>query len=254
MKRHDVIEGETQFERNQRFNALVAWQHGRRYKTILKVFDRLAASAGGRPIRILDIGCAHAKLFALLNHRLKIDYTGVELQDELVKAARERYQGHSNFRIIQDPVENLIDKIGDVDVVVALETLEHIPEDVVVRLVEDIAKIRPKLFVSSVPVEIGPAVWFKNLSSLVSGYVRHRDYTWKETFWAGLGNLDKLPPHGTCHKGFDWRWLAQTIRHNFNLVETRKIPWNQLPVWLSTSVFLIAEPRPEKVSRPEGTE
>lgn len=45
------------------------------------------------------------------------------------------------------------------------------------------------------PVEIGPAVWFKKIASMVTGYMRHTEYTWIETFWAGLGKLDKLPTH-----------------------------------------------------------
>ena len=111
------------------------------------------------------------------------------------------------------------------------------------RIIEEIAKIEPKLFICSVPVEIGPAIWFKNIGSLVTGYMRHTEYTWAETFWAGFGKLDKLPPHGTGHKGFDWRWLAQTIRHNMEIEEIRKFPFSLFPAGLSTSVFFIAKPR-----------
>ncbi len=234
---------ETEYEKNQRFNVLVSWLHSYRYKNILKVFEELLVSNNGNPIRVVEIGCAHAKLYSLLNDKFKIDYIGIEPNAVFVKAAEERYQSQPNFKIIHDAAEKQLNKIADVDIVVALETFEHIPEHIVVRIVEEIAKIQPKLFVCSVPVEIGPAIWFKNLGSLATGYMRHTEYTWKETFWAGLGKLDKLPPHGTGHKGFDWRWLAQTIRHNMRIVETRKFPFGFLPTGLSTSVFFIAEPR-----------
>lgn len=126
----------------------------------------------------------------------------------------------------------------------ALETLEHIPEPTVFRLIEDVRIMQPKLFICSVPVEIGPVIWVKNLGSLLMGYQKSRSqYTWKETFWAGLAKLDKLPPHATGHKSFDWRWLAQTIRYNMKIKEMRTFPFGLWP-GLSTSVFFIAEPRP----------
>jgi hypothetical protein len=124
-----------------------------------------------------------------------------------------------------------------------LEALEHIPEHAVVRIVEQVAVARPHLFVCSVPVEIGPSIWFKNVGSLLMGYSRHREYTWNETFWAGLGKLDKLPPHGLGHKGFDWRWLAQTVRHSHRITRMRTFPFDALPASVSTSVFFVAEPR-----------
>ncbi|MET0069631.1 MAG: class I SAM-dependent methyltransferase [Candidatus Thiodiazotropha sp.] len=194
-------------------------------------------------MRIIDIGCAHAKLYSILNGKFKLDYIGIDPNADYVQAAQERYQGKSNFRIINDTAEKQLHLITDADIVVALETFEHVPEHIVVRIVEVIAKTQPKLFICSVPVEVGPAIWIKNLGSLASGYMRHTEYTWKETFWAGVGRLDKLPPHGTGHKGFDWRWLAQTIRHNMRIKEMRKFPFRVFPAWLSTSVFFIAEPR-----------
>jgi hypothetical protein len=129
------------------------------------------------------------------------------------------------------------------DIVVALETFEHIPEHDVVRIIEAIAASKPRFFVCSVPVEIGPAIWLKNVGSLVTGYMRHKEYSWPETFWAGLYQLDKLPPHGTGHKGFDWRWLAQTIRHNMKIKDIRKFPFSILPAAVAFSVFMVAEPR-----------
>lgn len=243
MGNNEISDNETVYEKNQKFNALVSWLHSYRYKNILRVFEKLSESNNGTPIRIVEIGCAHAKLYSLLNDRFKINYIGIEPHEVFVKIAEERYQSQSNFEIIHDTAEKQLNKIADVDIVVALETFEHIPEHIVVRIIEEVAKIKPKLLICSVPIEIGPAIWFKNMGSLATGYMRHTEYTWKETFWAGLGKLDKLPPHGTGHKGFDWRWLAQTIRHNMRIKEIRRFPFGFLPVGLSTSVFFIAEPR-----------
>lgn len=222
---------------------MVAWLHSFRYRHIVVLFGRMARQAHDRPIKVVDIGCAHAKLFAVLNERFNIAYTGIELDPAFAEVAQHRYGHEPNFRLIHDRVQNALGYLGEADILVALETLEHIPEHDVVRLAEAAAAAQPKLFVCSVPVEIGPAIWLKNVGSLVTGYMRHNEYSWAETFWAGLYRLDKLPPHGTGHKGFDWRWLAQTIRHNMKITKISKSPFGFLPAALAFSVFIVAEPR-----------
>jgi len=244
---------QTDYEKAQSFNALMGWVHSRRYQGIRRVFAELAREIPDRPLRVLEVGCAHAKLFGELNPSFNLDYTGIELREDFVTVARERYADKANCRIVQgsasepgiltrQPFQGTAPGTAP-DIVVALETLEHIPERDAVRVIEGIAALRPRLFVCSVPVEIGPAIWMKNLSSLAMGYMRHREYTWAETFWAGLYQLDRLPPHGVEHKGFDWRWLAQTVRHNMRIIELRRYPLPFLPAGLSTSVFMIAVPR-----------
>lgn len=228
-----------EYEHNQSLNPINTWLHSFRYRHILDVVGTIELR---RPIRVVEIGCAYAKLFDVLSEYFEIDYTGVEIDRTFSNMATMRHQGRSNFSIITGSAVNVIPQLERPDILIALETLEHIPEGEAVRTIEAIAALRPSKFVCSVPVEIGPALWVKNVGSLVSGYSRHREYTWAETFWAGLHQLDRLPPHGTGHKGFDWRWLAQTIRHNMRILETRRFPFG-LPV-LSTSVFMIAEPRP----------
>jgi hypothetical protein len=234
---------ETEYEKNQHFNRLVAWLHTIRYTHVLALFGKLSSDSAGKTIRVIEIGCAHAKLFSILNARFKIDYTGIEVDKNSVEAARSRYIGYPNFQIIHDAAENALGLLERADVLVALETLEHIPEHEVVRITEAIAAAKPDFFVCSVPVEIGPAVWLKNVGSLVTGYMRHKEYAWAETFWAGLYQLDKLPPHGVGHKGFDWRWLAQTIRHNMQIRTIRYFPFAFLPAALAFSVFMVAQPR-----------
>lgn len=236
---------EYDYEKLQSFNRIVNWLHTFRYKNIYDVFQSLAAEIPDRPIRVVEIGCAHAKLYQLLNGRFRIDYTGVEINPTFVAEANQRYGQQKNFRILAQSAADVdMTSSGErPDIVIALETLEHIPEHAVVRIVENIARQRPRLFVCSVPVEVGPIIWIKNVGSWLMRYLRHTEYSWRETLWAGLYQLDRLPPHGTGHKGFDWRWLAQTIRHSLQITEFRKFPARLLPAGLSTSVFFVARPR-----------
>jgi len=230
------------YEKRQAFNSIIAWVHSLRYRSISKVFESYSKQKDG-PIRVVDIGCSHAKIFSVLNKRFNIHYTGLDPRSDFVAIARARYQQHQNFEIIHGLIQDHYQKLQGVDMVIALETLEHIPENIVVRIVEEIAAAKPNLFVCSVPVEIGPAVWMKNFGSFLMRYLRHREYSLRETFWAGLYQLDKIPPHDTRHKGFDWRWLAQTIRHHFHIRKRWNLPIKFLPAAFSSSVFFIAEVR-----------
>ncbi|WP_428819429.1 class I SAM-dependent methyltransferase [Microbulbifer sp. MCCC 1A16149] len=232
----------TNYEKNQRFNPLVSWLHSFRHAHALQSIETLAVPHPDRPLKVVEIGCAHGQLFPAVNQRYNIDYVGIEPWHKFVKRANAHYGEHPNFKVIQGYAEDHFDVLANADVIVALETLEHIPEHTVVRIVEAVAAAKPKLFICSVPVEVGPAIWLKNIGSFFCGYMRHKEYTWKETFWAGLGQLDKLPPHGTDHKGFDWRWLAQTIRHNLKILKLRRFPFGLAPAQFSSSVFFICEP------------
>lgn len=246
-------EVETPYERAQQFNRVVSWLHSFRYRHVIMLLEDVSSRIGDRPIRVIDVGSSHCKLFSVLDPLFTIDYTGIDVSASCLATAQRRYGDRANFRVILEDATTALPRLGKADVVFALETLEHVPEHEVVRIVETVARSEPSLFVCSVPVEVGPAIWFKNVGSLVSGYMRHQEYRWKETFWAGLFVLDKLPPHGTGHKGFDWRWLAATIRHNMRITQTKKFPFSFAPAALSASVFMIAEPRSEADRAEIGT-
>lgn len=233
MNSHGVL---TDYERQLGYNFLTKYLHSLRYRHSLRALRAL-----NRPLRILEVGCAEAKLFETLNSHLEISYTGLDIRSDFISTALKRYGQQPNFNALRRSAVDL-EGLEPPDVVMALETLEHIPEHDVVRVVESIAKLRPALFLCSVPVEIGPAIWLKNVGSFVCRYNRHREYTWAETLNAGLYRLDRLPPHAIGHKGFDWRWLAQTIRHSMQIRKIHRFPAG-LPAAFSTSVFFEAVPR-----------
>lgn len=237
---------ETEYERKLKSKALVRWLHSFRYKHLTAIVGGLSERTDGRPLKIVEVGCAHAALFGLLNTRFSIEYTGIELSEEFARVAAERHGGNGNFRVINDAAQNVLRGLDRPDLVVALETMEHIRERDVVRIMEAIADLGPDLFVCSVPVELGPIIWFKNVGSLLIRYNRRGRFNWsafRDTFWAGFYQVGRLPLHDVGHTGFDWRWLGQTIRHNMNIREIRTLPFGFLPAGLATNVMFLAEPR-----------
>ena len=231
----------THYEKTQNFNSVTRWLHSFRYRKIVQIFEQLTKELN-RPIRVFEIGAASGKLYSVLNEQFDIVYSGVELKEDRVQVANERYGNNDNFSIVSGMAEDHIGSANQFDVVVALETMEHIPENNVVRIVEKIAESRPGMFVCSVPVEVGPIIWIKNVGSMLMGYhARYKNYKWSETFWSGLYRLDKVRTHELAHRGFDWRWLAQTIRYNMNDMEVFSLPFNLLPVALSPTVMFVAK-------------
>ncbi|MGE3143694.1 MAG: class I SAM-dependent methyltransferase [Hyphomonadaceae bacterium] len=240
------------YEAAQNFSRLNAWLHGFRFRQLVKTARALAPdSAQIRPLRVLEFGCAHGKAFAALDAALPISYLGVDQHAAFLAEAERLHGARPNFRALcasadafaaeHAPTEAA--QHGPFDFIFALETLEHMPRDRVARLLDAIAALRPRLFVASVPVEIGPAILLKNVGSALTGYARHREYDWRETLWAACYRLDKLPPHACGHKGFDWRCLKAQIAQRFEIVRMRRFPLGPFPPGLSTSLYFEARPK-----------
>ena len=226
------------YEKTQNFNKVTKFLHSTRYKNLEKIFQALL-TLSDKP-KVVDIGCAFGKSFEVLNN-ISCDFTyhGVEIRQDFVDIATERYSKHPNFDIRCCSVTDAFDLFSGADLIIGLETLEHIPENLVVDTLEAIAKSDFKYCYFTVPNEIGPAIMVKNIGSLIMGYIRHREYTWAQTLYAGFYKLDALPRHTTAHIGFDWRWLAQTIRHNMVISQRTKSPFQWIPSSLSPSIGFI---------------
>lgn len=227
------------YEKMQNFNWLVSFMHSMRYKHLIDLVEQISSEKKLESIRIVDIGCAHGKIFEVLKDKFNITYLGIELKKEVADIAVNRYGNLTNFRLINDAVQNHFKEFQYADLIVAFETLEHIPENIVVRIIERISLASPKAFLCSVPNEVGPIVFIKNFASLVTGYIRHKEYSWRDTLYASVFNLDKIETHKTGHKGFDWRWLAQTIRHNMSITKIYTTPFRFLPRIFSFSIIFI---------------
>ncbi len=230
----------TRYEQRQSQNRLLTWVHSLRYRHLVRLLEDLP-----QPISVLEIGCDSGRLYDTLKAHYDIRFTGIDVAEDRVAIARERYRGDPNFSAHLGSAADLLPLDGPYDVIVALETFEHIAEPDVITILAAIAKMAPRRFICTVPVEIGPAVFFKNLTSVLTGYIRHRDYTWRDTFWASVYRLDNVPVHNRRHIGFDWRWLAYSVHFFMPTMRRRNLPFRFLPAALSNSVLLVAERLPQ---------
>lgn len=234
----------TNYEKLQNKNLITKYLHSYRYKWILSIFENLSKEKNNKPITVVDIGCGTCKLFHILNKSsLKINYIGIDINEKYLQTASKRYSGIKNFEIIKGSAEKIIPNIDQkIDIFTALESFEHIPEYIVPYLLRCISEKKPKILACSVPIEIGPAIWIKNIGSKLMGYERYKEYKWSETFWAGLYQLDRVAPHKTGHKGFDWRWLKHNLRQTMKIKSINKSPFSFIPASFSPSICFEAIP------------
>lgn len=226
------------YEKTQEFNFITKYLHSTRYKNLYKLVSKI--SKPGNILKIVDIGCGPAKTYEVLSE-LDIDfrYLGIEPRDDFVEIAEKRYGHVDNFQIVCDSIENNYEVLMDVDLIIGLESFEHIHESIVVRLIENIGNSNFKYLYVTVPNEVGPAILVKNVGAYLTGYKRYKEYTWAETFSAATYNLDSVARHGTGHKGFDWRWLAHTLRQNCKIINMTRNPFNFIPRFISPSIGFI---------------
>ena len=227
------------YDRSQTFNFVTKFLHRTRFRNLEKLIIRASDEKSGK-LKVVDIGCGHASAYeAIRELGVDFDYTGIELRKDFCGMAIEKYEQYENFKIIEDSIENHFGKFITADVIIGLESFEHIPPGLVVRTIEAVSKASFMYLYLTVPNEVGPAIFVKNIGSALMGYERYKEYKWRETFFASIYDLDKVERHSLGHKGFDWRWLAQTLRLNTTIVKKTCSPANFIPKFISPSIGFI---------------
>ena len=231
------------YEKRQSFNALVRYLHSVRFKALERVARDVQPAYGPR-LRVLDIGCGPASAYPVLARLCRdVEYVGVEPRKDFCALAQARYGDRDGVEIHQASIRDRRDLIDKFDLILGLESFEHISEPDVVRVVEAIGRAEFQKLLITVPNELGPAIVVKNVGSLLMGYVRHREYRWRDTFHAAIYAVEKLPVHRNGHIGFDWRWLAQTLRQNVRVTRITTSPGQWMPRALSPSIGFLCEKR-----------
>jgi hypothetical protein len=126
------------------------------------------------------------------------------------------------------------------DVIGAMETIEHLPPEDVDAYFQILAnRLGGWLFVT-VPNEKGPLFLFKWLvTSLIT-----RDgekYSWPEVVAATIGRTDRVKRDQ--HKGFDYDALVRQMARYFDVRSVSGHPMAWLPPNLCFSVGIVATPR-----------
>lgn len=211
--------------------------HSARYRWLAQSLARLDCAYES----VLELGCFDGKAIDFLPSRPE-SYLGLDANWEGgLDIAADRWQGEPRFefRFCETP-----DQMGvpekSYDISICMETLEHVPPQMVGSYLEALASATRDYVFITVPNEKGIVFFFKYLAKkLMGGDVRH--YSFSEFINATLGNMDKVERDE--HKGFNYREMIEAISTYFDIVEVSGHPITFAPAILNFGVGIIGTPR-----------
>lgn len=217
---------------------LRCWLHTARFRWLRRAMRR----RGDRPGAVLELGCFDGKLVDHLEHP-PARYLGIDAGWEGgLDAARTRFAGVPGFDFIQarSPAEAVLPDGEAFDAGIAMETLEHVPPEMVAPYLDFLARhVRGRLYIT-VPNEIGPVFLAKWIAKRLSSEDAE-PHTPAELLNAFLGRADRIARRE--HKGFDYRVLVRQVSRRCRVEEVSGHPLGWLPPWLCFGVGIVARPR-----------
>jgi len=255
-KMQDAIRG-GHYARKQIFSPskIIAWSHRSRFEFACRLVEPYAGA------RILDYGCGDGTFLAMLGDRFG-ERVGADVDQTSVVEAHARLSSpHLRFCTTHD----LVNDPGGYDVVTCMETLEHVCDDLMPGVLNDLARlVKPGGMVAiSVPIEIGPTLLGKQVIRRVAGWRGLGDYRYNERYtWAELARMgfassgtsierpEYRRPTGTHsierwhgHKGFNWRSLRERLKGYFVVEGTVFTPLGWTAGFCSSQAWMMCHKR-----------
>lgn len=202
----------------------------------------LNADAGA--YSLFELGCFDCRSLSFIPQPAR--YAGADAGWEGgLYEAQTRYADTPGVTILKAQCAEDLDPLAQetFDYAIALETLEHVPEERVDGYLAFLARVTTRRLLVTVPVEVGPVFLAKHLAkTLVSPWKSGEtgSYTLPEVLWATLGDVSRV--RRDQHKGFDYRVLRKQIETYFTVEKTEGIPFRRWP-GLSFQVGMVATPK-----------
>jgi 2-polyprenyl-3-methyl-5-hydroxy-6-metoxy-1,4-benzoquinol methylase len=189
---------------------------------------------------ILELGCFDGKLLTFLPNKPS-RYVGYDANwGGGLDLAIVEWAGEPNFFFHQatSPEEMRLDKNDTFNIAVAMETLEHVPPQMVDEYLSKVAQHLDGYFFVSVPNEKGIfflAKWI--IKKIFTKDAQH--YSFTELTNATLGRMEKVTR--LEHKGFDYDSLIKQIARYFDVIEVTGLPLGFLPRSLCFTIGIVAK-------------
>ena len=191
------------------------------------------------PVRLVEIGCFDGRLIEYIPRSLEL-YCGYDAGWEGgLDRGRSRYADRSefSFEMAVDPEPLAAHGDDHFNLGAALETIEHVPPDLVEPYLAELARIVDGYLIITVPNEKGLIFLGKYVAKkLFYGGSEH--YSFRELLSATFGRMEAIERNE--HKGFDYAQLIRQIERHFDVVAVQGLPYRRLPASLSFTVGILA--------------
>lgn len=189
---------------------------------------------------ILELGCFDGKLIDFIPNKPS-RYIGFDANWEGgLDIAKAKWTDAPNFFFFQasSPDEMNLTSIDVFNIAVAMETLEHVPPQMVDGYLQKIAQHLRGYFFITIPNEKGIILLVKWLAKkILSKDAEH--YTFSELVNATLGRMDLVDRRE--HKGFDYEALIKNIEKYFDVIDVSGHPLGFLPRSLCFGIGIVAK-------------
>lgn len=192
--------------------------------------------------KVIELGCFDGRLLSFMPTPPE-RYEGLDADWEGgLSRARIAFSGHRFCRFTKVTTPEAMSFFGDdvFNVAVSLETLEHVPPEMVDGYLRELARVTRGYLLISVPNEKGVVFLTKWLGKKFLGDATLR-YRFSEWVAAILGRMDKVERYD--HKGFDYDTLIDEIRKHFDVLRVEGVPMSMLPTWCAFTVCILAKSR-----------
>jgi len=201
-------------------------------------------------VSVLEIGCFDARSIRYLPTKPKRYYGFDANWEGGLDLARKTWEGEKQYHFFTAEKPEEVDiSGGKVSLALSLETIEHIPPELVNGYLQCVAELLDGVFIVTVPNEKGLLFLVKYLAKkLVVGGAS--DYSVKEVFSATLGRMNRVERNE--HKGFDWEQLLGQLKKYFDVKEVEGIQFPWLPLSFNAQIGVVMTSRSSPNSSNQG--
>lgn len=211
------------------------WVHKARFRWVAAQYGKRCAT----PPTVIEIGCFDGKTIEYLSPQPQ-RYLGLDANHEGgLDIAATRWAEVDWAEFHQCESADQMPKDEHFEVGLSMETLEHVPDEVLDGYIDRLAELTDGFALITVPNEIGPVCFAKQ--ALKKLFLGGSQFSWGDIMNATLGRTDRISR--LDHRGFNYRRLVKRLRRSFDVVAVRGVPFSFLPAYLNVTVGIILHPQ-----------
>jgi hypothetical protein len=197
---------------------------------------------------VIELGCYDGRAIYYLP-KLPASYVGFDADwEQGLQLAEDQWSGHPAYWFHKCKVpEQMVSMLGNQthDIAICLETLEHLPPQLVDPYMAVLSTATNKYAFLTVPNEKGLVFLAKYLAKRLFGEVQ--PYSVRELLAATAGRMQHVTRDE--HKGFDYQDVIRSAERYFAVVQVAGYPFPWLPLCMNFGVGIVAASDPSGRAR-----